>query len=369
MALFFSSRRPFWRLPHDSIPSHYHLFNLIRMTIQQNVDLLPYNTFGISAVAKYFTTIKTIEDAKDLFASEIFKKEKHFILGGGSNILLTKDFDGLVVKVEIIGKEVVAEDDSNVTLLVGAGENWHQFVMYCVDKNYGGIENLSLIPGTVGAAPMQNIGAYGVEIKKNILGVEGVEIATGDVRFFDNESCHFGYRESIFKQEFRNQFLITRVTFKLTKKDHHYNITYGAIDETLKQLGTSTLSLKAISDAVIYIRSHKLPDPSRIGNAGSFFKNPSIQADLMDFIKKDYPSLPSFPSTDGLVKIPAAWLIEQCGWKGKTFDNIGVHQHQALVLVNYGGGKGEKIWELAMKIKESVKEKFNIALQPEVNVI
>ncbi len=241
--------------------------------------------------------------------------------------------------------------------------------MYCVERNYGGIENLSLIPGTVGAAPMQNIGAYGIEIKKNILSVEAVEIATGDVRYFDNDACEFGYRESIFKQKLKDQFLISSITLRLTKKDHQFNISYGAIDETLKKFGSQTLSIKAISDAVIYIRSSKLPDPSRIGNAGSFFKNPSIQADLMDFIKKDFPTIPSYPSTDGLVKIPAAWLIEQCGWKGKTFGSIGVHQHQALVLVNYGGGEGEKIWQLAMKIKESVKEKFDITLQPEVNVI
>jgi UDP-N-acetylmuramate dehydrogenase len=339
------------------------------MTIIQNVDLLPYNTFAIQAAAKYFTSIKSVDETQSLLTSDVFNREKHFILGGGSNILLTKDFDGLVVKIEIKGKEVVEENDDTVTLRVGAGENWHSFVMYCVERNYGGVENLSLIPGTVGAAPMQNIGAYGVEIKKNILGVEAIEKSTGDVRYFDNASCRFGYRESIFKQEAKDQFLISSVTLKLTKRDHQFNISYGAIDDTLKQLGVKTLSLKAISDAVIFIRSNKLPDPSRIGNAGSFFKNPSIQADLLDFLKKDYPNIPSFPSTDGLVKIPAAWLIEQCGWKGKTFDNIGVHQHQALVLVNYGGGKGEKIWELAMKIKESVKEKFNIALHPEVNVI
>jgi UDP-N-acetylmuramate dehydrogenase len=339
------------------------------MTIQQNVDLLPYNTFRIQAIAKYFTTIKSIDDAKALFASDIFQREKHFILGGGSNVLLTKNFDGLVVKVEILGKEILHEDDTSITLRVGAGENWHAFVLYCVDRNYGGVENLSLIPGTVGAAPMQNIGAYGVEIKKNILGVEAVKIGSSDVRYFDTEACKFGYRESIFKQELKDQFLISSVTLKLTKRDHTFNTTYGAIDETLRKFDVQTLSIKAISDAVIYIRSHKLPDPSLIGNAGSFFKNPSIQADLMDFIKKDFPSIPSFPSTHGLVKIPAAWLIEQCGWKGKTFDSIGVHQHQALVLVNYGGGQGEKIWELAMKIKESVKEKFNVILQPEVNVI
>jgi UDP-N-acetylmuramate dehydrogenase len=339
------------------------------MIIKQNIDLLPFNTFGLHSTAKFLSTIRSTEEAQTMFASDIFRTEKHFILGGGSNILLTKDFDGLVLKVEIMGKEVIAEDDATITLRVGSGENWHQFVMHCVDRNYGGIENLSLIPGTVGAAPMQNIGAYGVEIKKNILGVEAVEISTGDVRYFDNEGCKFGYRESIFKQEVKDQFLISNITIKLTKRDHEFNITYGAIEETLKKLSAPSLSIKAISEAVIYIRSNKLPDPSRIGNAGSFFKNPSIQADLMDSIKKDFPSLPFYPSTDGLVKIPAAWLIEQCGWKGKTFGNIGVHQHQALVLVNYGGGDGEKIWELAMKIKESVKEKFNIALQPEVNVI
>jgi UDP-N-acetylmuramate dehydrogenase len=339
------------------------------MKILENVELFPFNTFGIKATAKYFTAIRSVEEAKNLFSSDLFKKEKHLIIGGGSNLLLTKDFDGLVIKVEIMGKEIIQEDDSHAILKVGSGENWHAFVTYCVDRNLGGVENLSLIPGTVGAAPMQNIGAYGVEIKKNILGVEAVEISSGDVRYFSNEECHFGYRESIFKHEAKDKFFISSVTLKLTKKDHHFNISYGAIDETLKQLGTTSLSLKAISDAVIYIRSNKLPDPSRIGNAGSFFKNPSIQADLVDLIKKDFPLLPTFPSTDGLVKIPAAWLIEQCGWKGKTFDNIGVHQHQALVLVNYGGGEGEKIWELAMKIRDSVKEKFNVTLQAEVNVI
>jgi UDP-N-acetylmuramate dehydrogenase len=339
------------------------------MIVKQNVDLFPYNTFGLHSTAKFFTTVDSTEESKSLFASDIFRKEKHFILGGGSNILFTKNFDGLVVKVEIMGKNVIEENDSTITLRVGSGENWHQFVMYCVDRNYGGVENLSLIPGTIGAAPMQNIGAYGVEIKKNILGVEAIEISTGDVRYFDNEGCRFGYRESIFKQELKDQFLISSVTLKLTKRDHQFNISYGAIDETLKKFGAQTLSVKAISDAVISIRSSKLPDPARIGNAGSFFKNPSIHADLVDFIRKDFPTLPTFPSTDGLIKVPAAWLIEQCGWKGKTFGSIGVHQHQALVLVNYGGGEGEKIWELAMKIKESVKEKFNVTLQPEVNVI
>lgn len=339
------------------------------MTIQENVDLQPYNTFGIKVLAKYFTIIHDESEAKELLASDLFKNERHLFLGGGSNMLFTKNFDGLLIKVEIKGITILSETENTITLKVGSGENWHAFVVYCVERNWGGVENLSLIPGTVGAAPMQNIGAYGVEIKKIILAVEAIEISTSESKTFSNAACHFGYRESFFKQEGKDKYLISSVTLTLTKKDHHFNTSYGAIDEKLKQQGVHELSVKHISDAVIHIRRTKLPDPSRIGNAGSFFKNPSIQADLHDFIKKSYPSLPSYPSTDGLVKIPAAWLIEQCGWKGKTFNNIGVHQHQALVIVNYGGGEGEKIWQLAMNILDSVKEKFNITLQPEVNVI
>jgi len=256
-----------------------------------------------------------------------------------------------------------------VTLKVGAGEIWHEFVMYCVERNWGGVENLSLIPGTVGAAPIQNIGAYGVEIKKIINQVDAIEISSGSTRTFTNADCSFGYRDSIFKQEAKDKYLISSITLTLTKKNHQFNTSYGAIEETMNQHGTRPLSVKNISDAVIHIRRTKLPDPARIGNAGSFFKNPSINTELYDFIKKSYPSLPSYPSANGLVKVPAGWLIEQCGWKGKTFDNIGVHQHQALVLVNYGDGSGEKIWQLAMDICASVKDKFNISLQAEVNVV
>jgi UDP-N-acetylmuramate dehydrogenase len=339
------------------------------LPIQQKVDLQPYNTFGIKAQAKYFITIHALEEAQELFKSDIFKNEKYFFIGGGSNILLTKDFDGLIIKVDIKGIETVYEDDNIISLKIGAGENWHAFVRYCVDHNYGGAENLSLIPGTVGAAPMQNIGAYGVEIKKIIKSVEALEIASGKVRSFNNEACHFGYRESVFKQELKDKYLISSVTLTLTKKDHDFNVSYGAIEEILKQQHVHDLSVKAISDAVIHIRKTKLPDPARIGNAGSFFKNPSIQADLLDLIKKEYPSIPSYATGTALIKIPAGWLIEQCGWKGKTFDNIGVHKDQALVLVNYGGGEGENIWQLAMKIQQSVREKFNITLQPEVNIL
>jgi UDP-N-acetylmuramate dehydrogenase len=339
------------------------------VSLQDNVDLFPHNTFRIHATARYFTTVSTVDKARELFASNIFKKERHLFLGGGSNILLTQDFPGIVIKNLIKGIHTVREDDANITLKVGAGENWHAFVMHCVDRDLGGLENLSLIPGTVGAAPMQNIGAYGVEVKDLIDQVEAVNISTGDVVVFSKEDCRFGYRESIFKQEARDQYFISSVTLTLTKKDHRFNITYGAIQETLQQSGHDRVSVKAISDAVILIRQSKLPDPAVIGNAGSFFKNPSIPADLYDFIKKSFPTVPHYPGDNGMIKVPAGWLIEQCGWKGKKIDAIGVHERQALVLVNYGGGKGENIWQLAMNIQQSVKEKFNIILHPEVNVI
>ncbi|HOX83711.1 MAG TPA: UDP-N-acetylmuramate dehydrogenase [Chryseolinea sp.] len=339
------------------------------MSIEHQVDLLPYNTFGISHKANYFIEIHSVEEAQELFRSDVFKTNQHLFLGGGSNILLTKDFDGLVIKVSILGKEIIGEDENTITLKVSAGENWHDVVRYCVDKNWGGLENLSLIPGTVGAAPIQNIGAYGVEIEKNIFEVETVEISTGKTKTYMHDECHFGYRESVFKTKLKDQFLISSITLTLTKKNHLLHINYGAIADTLLQNGIKNISIRDVSDAVIQIRSSKLPDPKKIGNAGSFFKNPSIQNDLHDFLKTQYTSMPSFPTQNGLVKIPAAWLIEQCGWKGNKINNIGVHQHQALVLVNYGGGSGEEIWNLAMKIQASVKEKFDITLQPEVNIL
>lgn len=339
------------------------------ITIRENIDLFPYNTFGIHAIARYFMVVRSVEEARHVFRSEQFRTNAHLILGGGSNILLTKDFDGIVVKNEISGIEHVSESDSTVDLKVGSGENWHRLVMYCVERGLGGVENLSLIPGTVGAAPMQNIGAYGVEIREVIREVEAIEIETGTIRRFTRDECAFGYRESIFKQELRNRFFISSITLSLTRTAHHFKVSYGAIKDVLAEKGITDLSIGAISDAVIEIRRRKLPDPAVIGNAGSFFKNPSIDEASFALLKTNYPTIPSFPGENHLVKIPAAWLIEQCGWKGRTFDNIGVHKHQALVLVNYGHGEGEKIWELAMKIQSSVKEKFNIHLQPEVNVI
>jgi UDP-N-acetylmuramate dehydrogenase len=338
-------------------------------TIVENVSLLPYNTFGIDVNAKYFAIIRSLEEAEALFASRQFKENKHLILGGGSNLLFTTDFDGLVVKNELKGITTVGENEESIVLRAGSGENWHELVLYCVDRNYGGIENLSLIPGTVGAAPMQNIGAYGVEIKEVIHNVETIELSTGRREIFSNEQCKFGYRESVFKQELKDKYFISSITLSLTKANHRFSINYGAIREVLKQNGEKRLSVKNISDAVIAIRKSKLPDPNVIGNAGSFFKNPTVNTSTFEALQKNFYDLPSFPAENGLTKIPAAWLIEKSGWKGKTLDNIGVHKHQALVIVNYGGGDGKKIWELAMNIQSSVKEKFNITLQPEVNVI
>jgi UDP-N-acetylmuramate dehydrogenase len=337
--------------------------------IEENVDLLPYNTFGISANARYFTIVKSVEQAKEIFAADIFKQNRTLILGGGSNLLLTGDFQGVVIKNEIKGIKVTDETEDRILLHVGAGENWHELVLYCVRHDYGGIENLSLIPGTSGAAPMQNIGAYGVEIKEVIHKVEAIEFETGIIRTFSNEECKFGYRESIFKQELKGKYFISSITLTLTKKNHKFNISYGAITDTLKQHKVEKVNIRAISEAVIDIRQKKLPDPKMVGNAGSFFKNPSVQPEVFEALKKSYSTIPSFQGENNLIKIPAAWLIEQTGWKGKTIENIGVHKLQALVLVNYGGGDGKKIWELAMQIQSSVKEKFNIVLQPEVNVI
>ena len=337
--------------------------------IQENVDLFPYNTFGIRTRARYWVSVKSVDDAREAFSLDLFRSNRRLILGGGSNVLLTKDFDGLVIKNEITGISPVGEEDAVVQLKVGSGENWHKLVMYCVERGLGGIENLSLIPGTAGAAPMQNIGAYGVEIRDVIAEVEGLEMKTGMLRKFSPDECAFGYRESIFKNELKGQYFISSITLTLTKKEHRFNVGYGAIREVLEERGVKDLTLRAISDAVIDIRTRKLPNPAEIGNAGSFFKNPSVEAVFFEKLKENHPGVPSFPGENGLVKVPAGWLIEQCGWKGRTFGNIGIHKHQALVLVNYGGGEGEKIRTLALEIQSSVREKFGITLQPEVNII
>lgn len=339
------------------------------MHVQQNIDLSPFNTFGIQASAKAFTTVRSVLEVQALLQSAVFKEQKVLILGGGSNLLVTQDFNGLVVKIEILGKEIIRETNDHVVLKVGAGENWHALVLYCVDHGWGGVENLSLIPGTAGAAPMQNIGAYGTEMKDVIEEVEAVDIRTRDVHTFSNEACAFGYRDSIFKQQAKGLYIITAITLSLTKQHHALNISYGAVRDTIAALGYAEPSVKSISDAVIHIRRSKLPDPAVIGNAGSFFKNPTIPATQYAVLQQTAPSVPGYPAEEGMVKVPAGWLIEQCGWKGKRVGNIGVHEHQALVLVNYGGGKGNDIWQLAREIQHSVKEKFNIDIHPEVNVV
>lgn len=338
-------------------------------TVQENVSLLPYNTFRIDVKARYLVRVGSVDAVQRLISSDIFRTNPRLILGAGSNLLLTKDFDGLVIRNEIKGISIIDETDASVTIKVGAGENWHEFVTFAVGRNYGGLENLSLIPGTVGAAPMQNIGAYGVEIREVIINVEAIDLSTGDIRIFTKEECRFGYRESVFKQELKDRYFISSITLSLTKKNHRFSIEYGAIREILKQNDEKELSVKNISEAIISIRKSKLPDPDVLGNAGSFFKNPTVDKHLFDVLQKEFPEIPFYPADKEMIKIPAAWLIERSGWKGKTLDNIGVHKHQALVIVNYGGGDGKKIWELAMKIQASVKENFNIILQPEVNVV
>ncbi len=338
------------------------------MIVQKDVQLKPYNTFGIEATAKYFVEVSSIEQLKEILQNPDYQSIKRLILGGGSNMLLTKDFDGLVIKMSIKGMDVVKETEENIWIKAGAGVVWHDLVMHCVDQNYAGIENLSLIPGTVGAAPMQNIGAYGIEIKEVFEELEALEIETGEIRTFDKATCNFGYRESIFKHEAKGKYIILNVTFKLSKNPT-FHLEYGAIRDTLAEMGVLELGIRAISDAVIHIRQSKLPNPAEIGNAGSFFKNPEIPNTQFEALKAQFPTIPSYPVNETTTKVPAGWLIEQAGWKGQRFGNVGVHAKQALVLVNYGGGKGEEIKDLSQKIQASVKEKFGIQLSAEVNFI
>jgi UDP-N-acetylmuramate dehydrogenase len=337
--------------------------------IEENINLKPYNTFGIEANARYFCKISTEEELEELLSSEVYKNERHLILGGGSNILFTKDFDGLIIKVDLQGIKQQEETDDTIDLNVKSGELWHNLVLYCVQQNLGGIENLSLIPGTVGAAPIQNIGAYGIEVKEVIQKVEAINLLTGERKSFTNAECMFGYRESIFKHELKEKYFISSVTLTVTKKNHLLNTSYGAIQDTLKAMQVTEPTIKNISDAVIHIRKTKLPDPMIIGNAGSFFKNPTITLSQYEQLKNSYSEIPGYPSVNQSVKVPAGWLIEQCGWKGKRVNNIGVHAQQALVLVNYGNGKGNEIFQLAKNILTSVKEKFDITLTTEVNIV
>jgi len=338
------------------------------MRIFQNISLKPYNTFGIDASASQFVELQTLEEVQVLCQTFNLTDRKLLILGGGSNILLTKDFDGMAIKINLKGIEIVKEDEQEIWVKAMAGESWHSFVTYCVEKNWGGVENLSLIPGCVGAAPMQNIGAYGTEIKAVFSHLKAVEIATGEIVEFNNEACEFGYRESVFKNKYKGKYIIVSVVFKLNKKPV-LNVSYGAIQDVLNEKGITSPTIKDISNAVIAIRQSKLPNPAELGNAGSFFKNPEIPAEQYQLLKNEFPEIPGYPAPNNQVKVPAGWLIEQCQWKGKIVGNTGAHKNQALVLVNYGNATGNEILDLAKQIQASVYNLFKINISPEVNLI
>jgi len=352
------------------------------MHIQENISLKPFNSFGINAKARYFSPFETQEELGSLLEFPV-RSLPLLILGGGSNILLTRDFDGLVLKNELRGIELIREDGQYVYVRVGAGENWHGFVQVCLQRDWGGVENLSLIPGNVGASPMQNIGAYGVEIKELFEELEAWHLSEKKVYTFSLNDCEFGYRDSIFKRQYKGQFVILSVVFRLTKK-HVLHTEYGAIREELDRMGVQELSIRAISEAVIRIRRSKLPDPAEIGNAGSFFKNPIVPAGEFDRLKAAYPEIIGYPNAGPTqsqnpqipkstippgVKLAAAWLIEQCGWKGFRRSDAGVHARQALVLVNYGQAMGKELFELSEEILQSVKAKFGVELEREVNIL
>lgn len=335
---------------------------------QENISLKPFNTFGIDASTRYFVVVRSDDDVKQVYSDPRFKNEKKLIIGGGSNILLQSDFDGIVIKNEIKGIRKLKEDENHVWISAGAGEIWHDLVLYCISNDWSGLENLSLIPGCVGAAPMQNIGAYGVEVKDLITEVKTIKLDNLEEKIFSNEECKFGYRESIFKHQEKNRHCIIEVIFKLNKKPD-YKISYGAIEEELKNDPDSPISIRKISDAVIRIRQSKLPDPKEIGNAGSFFKNPEIPKAQAEKLRSEFPKLVSYPVNDKTEKLAAGWLIENSGWKGFTRNNHGVHKLQALVLVNYGGASGKEIHALSEEIIQSVFQKFGILLEREVNLI
>jgi UDP-N-acetylmuramate dehydrogenase len=337
--------------------------------MQENFSLQPYNTFGVDAKARYFAEIHSIEELKEALNFSDAKTLPLLFLGGGSNILLTKDFDGLAIKLSLKGIHEDIISENHVLATAKAGENWHEFVMFCLEKNYGGLENLSLIPGNVGTSPMQNIGAYGTEIKDifvscTVLNLENLQLET-----FNLEQCKFGYRDSIFKQEGKGKYVILEVTFKLTRQNHKIKTEYGAIKSELENSGIQNPTIQDISKAVINIRQSKLPDPKEIGNAGSFFKNPTILLTQFEELQQKFENIQGYPNGD-FVKVPAGWLIEQCGWKGKQIGNVASHKLQSLVIVNATGlATGKEIFDFSTMIINSVKEKFGIELEREVNII
>ena len=337
------------------------------MTIQNNFSLKKYNTFGIEAKAKQFVAVHSIEDLNTILKE--YQSERKFILGGGSNMLLTQDIQSLVIHIDLKGKKVLKEDDDFVWVESQAGENWHEFVLWTIDQNFGGLENMSLIPGNVGTTPVQNIGAYGTEIKDTFVSCDAMTIATQEMKTFTKEDCHFGYRESIFKHEAKDQFIITSVVFKLTKRNHKINTSYGDISKELEKQNVTTPTLKDVSNAVIAIRQSKLPDPAALGNSGSFFKNPIVPKEQYEKAHALHPEMPHYVVSETEVKVPAGWLIEKAGFKGKRFGDAGIHKNQALVLVNYGNATGQEILAVSRDIQTTVLKEFGIAIEAEVNVI
>lgn len=339
------------------------------MNIQENYSLKNHNTFGVEVSAKYFAEIKSLDQLTQILRNTSVQKFKMLFLGGGSNVLFTQNFEGVVLQLNLKGISEKILNDNEVLVTSQAGENWHEFVRFCLDKDYGGLENLSLIPGNVGTSPMQNIGAYGTEIKDTFVSCKVLNLETLVVEEFNHEKCNFGYRESIFKRGGKGKYVILDVTFKLTRKDHLIKTEYGAIQFELKNLGIENPTIQEVSEAVINIRQSKLPDPKIIGNAGSFFKNPSIPIEQFLEVQKTYPEMPHYPQEE-LVKVPAGWLIEQCGWKGKQIGNVASHELQSLVIVNKTGlASGKEIFDFSTMIINSVKEKFGIELEREVNII
>jgi UDP-N-acetylmuramate dehydrogenase len=337
------------------------------MEILNHFSLKNYNTFGIEANAKQFVGVHSVADLKTVLIEN--KAKNKFILGGGSNMLLTQDIDALVIHIDLKGKKIVKENDDFVWVESQAGENWHEFVLWTINQNFGGLENMSLIPGNVGTTPVQNIGAYGTEIKDTFVSCSALKIDTLEMKKFSNEACHFGYRESVFKNEVKDQYIITSVVFKLTKRNHKINISYGDIALELEKNNIPTPTLKDVSNAVITIRQSKLPDPKVLGNSGSFFKNPIVLKSDFEKIHQKFPEMKFYEISETEVKVPAGWLIEQAGFKGKRYGDAGIHKNQALVLVNYGSATGQEILNVSRKIQDTIFNTFGIHIEAEVNII
>lgn len=336
------------------------------MKVLHNTSLKGYNTFGIDVKARNFISVNTSEELKQVLKQNY--GEDLFLLGGGSNMLLTKDVESTVLHLNLLGRKILQETEDEVFVEAMAGENWHQFVLYTLEQDFGGLENLSLIPGNVGTAPIQNIGAYGVELKDTFVSCTAINIQTLEEKSFSAEDVNFGYRNSIFKTSVKGKYVITSVTFKLSKNHHKLHTNYGSINEALLEKGITSPTIKDISNAVISIRQQKLPDPKLLGNSGSFFKNPVIDEKKLKDLQVDFPEIPHYPVSSGEVKIPAGWLIDRAGLKGYREGDAGVHKNQALVLVNYGSAEGKDIWNLAVTVQEKIRTLFKIELEPEVNI-